>query len=86
MILSISNLCPLSYFDRCMEESTCHEMVIHLSQILSSMCLNYFLHFCISFKYDFHVDTVRMIVKTREMLRNICVDGLKIMYGTILLP
>ena len=43
------------------------------------------LHFFISSKYDFHVDAVRMIVKTGEMLRNICVDGLK-MYGTISLP
>ena len=34
-------------------------------------------HFFISFKYDFHVDADRMIVKTREMQRNICVNGLK---------
>ena len=54
-------------------------MVIQLSQRFSSMLclLIYFLHFFISFKYDFHVDAVRMIVKTREMLRNICVDDLK---------
>ena len=26
-----------------------------------------FLHFFISFKYDFHADAERMIVKTREM-------------------
>ena len=32
-----------------------------------------FLHLFISFKCDFHVDAERM----REMLRNICVDGLK---------
>ena len=36
-----------------------------------------FLHFFISFKYDFHVVAERMIVETGEMLRNICVDGLK---------
>ena len=43
------------------------------------VCYVYFIfgHFFISFKYDFHVDAERMIVKTREMLRNICVDGLK---------
>ena len=48
-----------------MEESTCHEMVISLSQRFSSTF--YFvalLHFFISFKYEFHVDAVRMIVKT----------------------
>ena len=39
--------------------------------------LCFFLHFFISFKYDFHDDAEIMIVKTREMLRNICVDGLK---------
>ena len=57
-----------------MEESACHEMVIHIPQRFSSMC---FCTFFISFKYDFHVDAERMIVKTRELLRNICVDGLK---------
>ena len=41
-----------------MEESTCHELVIHLSQRFSSVsCLFYFVHFFISFKYDFHVGT-----------------------------
>ena len=71
-----------------MEESTCHEMVIYLSQIFSNMlCLFIFLHFFVSFKYDFHIDAERMIVKTREMLRNICVDCLKkIMYNMIPLP
>ena len=29
--------------------------------------LFYFLHFFVSFKYDFHVDGERMIVKTRGM-------------------
>ena len=58
-----------------MEESTCHEMVVHLSQRCSSMlCLfifiNFFFflgggHFFISFKYDFNVDAERMTVKTR---------------------
>ena len=52
-----------------MEESTCHEMVIHLSQRLSSMLcfLVVFLHFFISFKYNFHVDAERMIVRMREI-------------------
>ena len=91
-----------------MEESTCHEMVIHLSQRFSSMlCFvvvvvvvvfftlfhyNSFHVYCrelapgtvsltgdraqgddskhyshYSSKYDFHVDTEKMIVKTREM-------------------
>ena len=51
-----------------MEESTCHEMVIHLSKRFSSMlCYVYYMHFFISFKYDFHVDAERVIVKTREM-------------------
>ena len=31
----------------------------------------------ISFKYDFHVDAERMIVKTQETEWNISVDGLK---------
>ena len=56
-----------------------NEMVIRLSQRFSCM-LNLFIfwHFFISFKYDFHVDAESMItVKTREMQRNICVDGLK---------
>ena len=51
-----------------MEESTCHEIVIYLSQRFSSMlCVVVFLHFYISSKYDFHVDAERMTVKTREM-------------------
>ena len=33
-------------------------------------------------KYDFHVDAERMIVKTPEMYRIICVDGLN-MHVTI---
>ena len=41
----------------CMEESTCHEMVIYLSQIFSSMLC--FMHFSISFKYDFLDDGER---------------------------
>ena len=45
-------------------------MVIHLSLRFSTMlCLIIFLHFFISFKYDFHVDAERMIVKTRELRR-----------------
>ena len=56
-----------------MEEITCHEMVIDLLKRLSCMkCL--FLHIFISFKYDFHVDAEKMIVRTREMSRNIYVD------------
>ena len=52
-----------------MEESTCHEMVIYLSQRFSSvLCLFLnFLHFFIIFKYDFHIEAEIMIVKTREM-------------------
>ena len=57
-----------------MEESTCNEMVIHLSQRFSSMLCYvcffsfvFFLHFFISSKYDFHVDAERMIVKARGM-------------------
>ena len=49
-----------------MEENTCHEMVIHLSQRFSSMlCLFLFIFLLlfISFKYDFHVDAERIIVK-----------------------
>ena len=61
-----------------MKESSCHEMVIHLSQRLSLFIyLSCILCVClcfvvvvfalfISFKYDFHVDTERMTVKTRE--------------------
>ena len=51
-----------------MEESTCHEMVINLSQRFSSMlCFVLFLHFFISSKYDFHDGADRMIVKKPEM-------------------
>ena len=47
-----------------MEESTCYEVAIYLSQRFSNVVL---FHRFISFKYDFHVDAERMIVKTREM-------------------
>ena len=58
-----------------MEESTCHEMVIYLSQRFSSMsCFYYvfvlFFVFCtffISSKYDSYIDAEIIIVKTREM-------------------
>ena len=51
-----------------MEESTCHEMVIHLLQRFSSMLFFFsFLYVFISFKLDFHIDHERMIVKTREL-------------------
>ena len=61
-----------------MEESTCLKMSIHLAQRFSRiLCLFIYVHLFISFKYDFHVDAERMIVKTREMIRNICVYGLK---------
>ena len=53
-----------------MEESTCHKMVIHLSQRFRSMlCLFFFfffLHFFIHFKYDFHVGTESMLVKSEK--------------------
>ena len=49
-----------------MEESTCDEMVIHLSQRLSSVLCLIFLHFFISLKYDFYDDAERMIVKMRK--------------------
>ena len=52
-----------------MEESTCHEMVIYLSQRFSSIfCV--FLHFFISSKYAFYVEAERMIVK-REKCKEI---------------
>ena len=66
-----------------MEESTCHEMVIYLPQRFSSMlcCCFFFLGggctFSLVLNMIFHVDADRMIVKTREMQRNICVNGLK---------
>ena len=44
-----------------MEESTCHEMFIHLSQRLSSMLCVVFCTFSLV-KYDF-VDAERMIIK-----------------------
>ena len=42
-----------------MEETTCHEMVIYLSQILRDMLCFFFifyLPFVISLKYDFRAD------------------------------
>ena len=46
LISSFPDICLFSYFDLCMEESTCtcHEMAIYLSQIFSTMlCLfNFF--------------------------------------------
>ena len=52
-----------------MEESTCHEKVIHLSQKFNSMLFffPFFIFFFNSLKCDFDVDVERMIVKTREM-------------------
>ena len=42
------------------------------------VCYVFVVLFALFIKYDFQVDAERMIVKrTREMLRNICVDGLK---------
>ena len=50
-----------------MEKSTCHDIVIYLSQRFSSMLWVFgFLHFFISSKYDFHVDAERMIVKRKK--------------------
>ena len=37
LIVLIPDFCRISYFDLCMEESTCHEIVIYLSQRFSSM-------------------------------------------------
>ena len=45
-----------------MEESTCHEMVSSIAKI--SQYVMGVLYFFISFKYDFHVEAERMIVKT----------------------
>ena len=47
-----------------MEESTCHEMVIDLRIKAIQLYEMLFLHLFISFKYDFHVDAERMIVRT----------------------
>ena len=50
-----------------MEESTCHEMVIGLSQRFSRMlCFCVFLHFLISSNYDFHVAAESMILKREK--------------------
>ena len=49
-----------------MEESTFHDMIIHLSQRFRSMLCLFFVYFVISFKYDFHIDAERIIVKTRK--------------------
>ena len=54
-----------------MEEGTCHEMVIYLSQRfsrLSMLCfVVVFMHLFISSKYDYRVDTENMIVKMPEI-------------------
>ena len=49
-------------------ESMCHEYLFVFRRDLV-VCYVYVLsvHFFISFKYDFHADAERMIVKTREM-------------------
>ena len=45
-----------------------HKMVIKLLKRFSCMkYLFYFLHFFISFKHDFHVDAVRMIVRMYDI-------------------
>ena len=49
-----------------MEESTCHEMIIDLLKKLLYEMFN-FLHFFISFKYDFHVDAERIIVNCQQL-------------------
>ena len=46
-------------------KSTCHAMVIYMSQRFSIMLC--FFHFFLSFKYDFYVDAEKMIVKMREI-------------------
>ena len=45
-----------------MEESKCHGMIINLSQRFSCILCLFFVHLFISFKYDFYVDSERMIV------------------------
>ena len=50
-----------------MEESTGHEMIIHLSQRFSRVMFIFFVNF-VSFKYDFLVDAVRVIVKIKKYL------------------
>ena len=62
-----------------MEESACHVMVIYISQRFSSMYVFVcFLYFSLVLNMIFtQADAERMIVKTRKMQRNICVDGLK---------
>ena len=59
---------------RSRSESTCYEKVIHLSQRFSSMlCLFYFLHSFISFKYDFHIGAERTISKNaRNVNKYLC--------------
>ena len=71
-----------------MEKSTFHGMVTHLSQIFSSMlCSLFYKHFFICFKYDFHVDAERMIVKNSRNVKKCLLRWFKkIMYGTIPLP
>ena len=76
--LIISSLVK-SWLNLCIEESTCHEMVIHLSQKLSSMLCFLFVFFFFFFFLGggctfslvlnkvFNVDAERMIAKTREM-------------------
>ena len=73
-----------SWHDLCMEESTCHEMIIDLLKRFSCMkCFN-FLHFSISFKYDFHVDAERIIVKCQQISASMVLKNL--FYGAKILP
>ena len=54
-----------------MKESKCHEMLFvyrrELVVCYVFFVFVFFVAFFISFKYDFHVDAERMIVKTPEM-------------------
>ena len=76
-----------SIVDLCMEESTCHEMVIHLSHRFSSMlCLCIC---CVQFSLVLNVIftlTLKELKLKCENCKEISGSMVKKMYGTILLP
>ena len=50
-----------------MEVHAIKRLFIFRRYLVVNYVLGGFVHFFISFKYDFHVDAERMIVKTRKM-------------------
>ena len=74
-----------SWHNLCIEESTCHEMIIDLlKRFICTKCLIFCTFSFNIFKYDFHIDAERIIVKYQQLSASMV---LKIwFYGAKILP